>query len=336
MGEIFVIKWNLILNTIFASVIISAGFLAVNFAPVYEGVKKEVADLRQQLLESNYRFEKEVRRLKSENSNKAETIKTQQALAREQQRLIDLQGRLTAGQETTIKKLETDLGDAASVIDELKRTGGEPLPKDFINQLLQATARIRCNIAEVPGGGTRIKAGSGSLLGRYEAASGAPVIMTNAHVIARNESTGEYDCFAIFGEDAYYNVSVVRSVRENGLDFALLRLGSPVAKTTPIITYTDLGVGFCEFEDVSLNDYVTVLSYPGFAGPEKAVSEGRVAGVYNGPIYEASALVDQGSSGGVAILNKKRCMLGMPTWKGVGERLGLSYIQSWPMMLSYR
>jgi hypothetical protein len=325
-----------ILAIVFGAILISGGMAVFNFVPVYEGVKKEIVDLRQQLLESNYRFEKEVRRLKSENHNQAETIKIQQALAREQQRLIDLQSRLAIGQKTTIKKLETDLGDAASVIDELKRTGGEPLPKDFINQLLQATVRIRCNIAEIPGGGVRIKAGSGSLLGRYEAASGDAVLMTNAHVIARNESTGEYNCFAIFGEDIYYNVFVVRSVRENGLDFALLRLGAPVTKTAPVITYTDLGVGFCEFEDVSLNDYVTILSYPGFAGPDKAVSVGRVAGVYDGPVYEASALVDQGSSGGVAILNKKRCLLGMPTWKGVGERLGLSYIQSWPMMLSFQ
>ena len=247
-----------------------------------------------------------------------------------------MQSQLFSGQEISIKGLETKLGDAASVIDELKRTGGEPLPKDFINQLLQATVRIRCNIAQLPGGSVRVRAGSGSLLGRYEAAGGDAVIMTNAHVIAKNESAGEYDCFAIFGEDTYYNVSVVRSVRESGLDFALLRLGSPVSKAAPVISYTDLGVGFCEFEDVSLNDYITILSYPGFAGPDKAVSEGRIADVYDGPIYEASALVDQGSSGGVAILNKKRCMLGMPTWKGVGERLGLSYIQSWPMMLAYR
>ena len=209
------------------------------------------------------------------------------------------------------------MGDAASVIDELKRTGGEPLPKDFINQLLQATVRIRCNIAQLPGGSVRVRAGSGSLLGRYEAAGGDAVIMTNAHVIAKNESAGEYDCFAIFGEDTYYNVSVVRSVRESGLDFALLRLGSPVSKAAPVISYTDLGVGFCEFEDVSLNDYITILSYPGFAGPDKAVSEGRIADVYDGPIYEASALVDR-ELRRVAILNKKRCMLGMPTWKGWG------------------
>jgi hypothetical protein len=42
-----------------------------------------------------------------------------------------------------------------------------------------------------------------------------------------------------------------------------------------------------------------------------------------------------GSSGGVAISNKKRCVLGMPTWKGVEDKLGLGYIQSWPMMLSF-
>ena len=36
------------------------------------------------------------------------------------------------------------------------------------------------------------------------------------------------------------------------------------------------------------------------------------------------------------ILNKKQCVVGMPTWKGLGTKLGLSYIQSWPMMLNYQ
>ena len=105
------------------------------------------------------------------------------------------------------------------------------------------------------------------------------------------------------------------------------------------MSYDDLGIGFCEVADVEIGDRITVLSYPRFTGPENAVSEGYVANIFEedaGPIYEGSAIIDNGSSGGVAILNKKRCALGMPTWKGLGDKLGLSYMQSWPLMLSYK
>ncbi len=238
-------------------------------------------------------------------------------------------------QEASVVRVQHELGGVKVQLEEFKKIGGAPLPKDFINKLLQASVRVRCTLSH-SGDVERFRAGSGSLLGRYTGAGDGVVIMTNAHVVLKNEQ-GEYDCAVVFGDESYYRTTVLRRVFQDTYDFAFLKLGD--RETGPEvfpISYDDLGIGFCEFVDIELGDRVTMVTFPQFQGPASAESHGSITEVVEGPIYETTAPIDQGSSGGVAILDKKRCALGMPTWKGIGSRTGFSYIQSWPMMLSYK
>lgn len=246
----------------------------------------------------------------------------------EQERAIKLQ-------QSSLDGLKGQLGGVQLQLDDFKKLGGEPLPKDFINSLLQASARVRCLLSRTATT-ENFRAGSGSILGRYSGAQGAFVLMTNAHVITER-STGGYDCEIVIGEHSYIAATVLRRVLDHDLDFAFLKLGDQ--KSGPVVVpvaYEDLGIGFCEFRDVVIGDRVTIISFPQFQGPAHAVSEGYITEFLAGPIYTTTAVIDQGSSGGVAILNKKHCALGMPTWEGIGKNVGSSYIQSWPMMLSYK
>ena len=331
--------------TAFIAIIIStaSGFLVKNLIQKYDTQIVELNNSKQTLLEINYKLQnvysaakKQLAGLESDVSVKNKKISLQEKLTLEQQTLISAQEKIAAEQGNSIQSLEVNLGGAKTEIEKLKKLGGEPLPKDFINSLLQATTRIKCLVSQ-NGDVLQFSAGSGSILGQYSAVKNKSVIMTNAHVVKSNELTNAFDCSIVFPDNVLYKATVVKRVMQGDYDFAFLSLGEPVDKNAqiPIISYENLGIGFCEFSDVNIGDLITILSFPKFVGPENAVSTGVISDILDGPIYEASAIIDSGSSGGVAILNKKKCVLGMPTWKGLGTKLGLSYIQSWPMMLNY-
>lgn len=351
---------GVLLATTFAVVLIGSGVFAFRTYALYQKTLARATAAEQRALETLYRFEKEqsalLRRLaiieKETAVLKGEKITLQKERQKLQEtlgaqaKLVEVQGQLSTVQQqkigeqgSKIGELQTTVGTVSTELERLKKIGGEPLPKDFINSLLQATARIRC-IVGTSGNTVRSRAGSGSLLGRYLAAGDKLVIMTNAHVIVDNEVTGTPQCEVVFGDNSVYAADVVKRVFDDTYDFAFLKLGSTKSRTAVVpASYDDLNIGFCEEEDVEIGDRITILSYPRFVGPENAVSEGYVTNIFEdvaGPIYEGSAIIDNGSSGGLAILNKKRCALGMPTWKGLGDKLGLSYMQSWPLLLSYK
>ncbi|GEM_PF-2843240 len=344
----------------FAVALAGSGALSFRVFTLYKETAARAATAEQRSLETLYRFEKEetalMQRVKTLEGENGALTKAKSGLEKDraklsetlgaQTKLLDVQGQLSTVQQqklseqgSKIGQLQTTVGTVSTELERLKKIGGEPLPKDFINSLLQATARIRCIISQ-SGNTLHVRAGSGSLLGRYPAAGDHLVIMTNAHVIADNVVTGAPKCEVVFGDDTTYTAEVVKRVFDDTYDFALLKLGATKSPTpVQLVSYDDLGIGFCEAQDVEVGDRITIVSYPHFTGPENAVSDGYVTNIFDdvkGPIYEGSAIIDNGSSGGVALLNKKRCALGMPTWKGVGDKLGLSYMQSWPLMLSYR
>lgn len=276
----------------------------------------------------------ENRTFDSVNRSQAAMLKEREAAFFKERALTTKQGNQLRAQGVAIDYVQTELGGVKGQLEEFKKIGGAPLPKDFINKLLQASVRVRCVLSR-SSDVERFRAGSGSLLGQHSGVDGGMVIMTNAHVVAMNDR-GEYDCTVVFGEESYYRATVLRRVFQDNYDFALLKLGDhDVGPEVVPVAYDHLGIGFCEFSDIEIDDLVTMITFPQFVGPMNAESHGVITQVIEGPIYETSAPIDQGSSGGVAILDKKRCALGMPTWKGIGSRTGFSYIQSWPMMLQY-
>lgn len=63
----------------------------------------------------------------------------------------------------------------------------------------------------------------------------------------------------------------------------------------------------------------------------ETVTEGIVSGIVPGPIYKTNAAIDHGNSGGIAILNKNDCSLGIPTLGVSGLTAGIGYIQSYSL-----
>ena len=67
---------------------------------------------------------------------------------------------------------------------------------------------------------------------------------------------------------------------------------------------------------VSIGDHISVLGYPGIGGESLTVTDGIVSGFEfrSGERYvKTSAKIDQGNSGGIAIMDSG-CIVGIPTY----------------------
>jgi hypothetical protein len=74
-----------------------------------------------------------------------------------------------------------------------------------------------------------------------------------------------------------------------------------------------------------------VFGYPSsgnLLGISETVTQGTIAGILPGPIYKFDGAIDHGNSGGLAILDKNSCVLGIPTLGDSGLTAGIGYIQS--------
>ncbi len=75
-----------------------------------------------------------------------------------------------------------------------------------------------------------------------------------------------------------------------------------------------------------LGDEVIVLGYPGIGSKDGVTAtEGIISG-FDGNYYITSAKVEQGNSGGAAILIKDNCFLGIPTFASLGQVESLARI----------
>ncbi len=193
---------------------------------------------------------------------------------------------------------------------------------------------------------------SGSGVSYLSKSTNTHFIETNYHVYAGAIVNGQPPlCYAVFPEPpdfsyngnygdyqltlyaSHYNPSIYE-------DAAIFSLGAPVPSTValdyiPVVNdITSKGLSRCQNSDVSVGDSITVFGYPNsgnLLGISETVTEGIVSGILPGPIYKTNAAIDHGNSGGVAILNKKSCALGIPTLGESGLTAGIGYIQSYAL-----
>jgi hypothetical protein len=94
------------------------------------------------------------------------------------------------------------------------------------------------------------------------------------------------------------------------------------------------GMGAAGCPDAVVGDSVTVFGYPSsgnLLGISETVTKGTIAGILAGPIYKFDGAIDHGNSGGLAVLDKDSCVLGIPTLGDSGLTAGIGYIQSFQL-----
>lgn len=149
-------------------------------------------------------------------------------------------------------------------------------------------------------------------------------IITNRHVVLGPSLYSFNSCtvklpdsdleFSVFSREVEISVSEY--------DWAKIIINNP-DQNLKNITNTFLNI--CQ-KKPSLGDQVVVLGYPSIGSIDSVTAtEGIISG-FDGDYFITSAKVEQGNSGGAAILVKDNCLLGIPTFASLGEVESLARI----------
>lgn len=277
----------------FAVLIGVLGFLYVKF----EADKQEIVSIVQELVVAQQSelasTQAELDALRTESSEIAKLKEGE--IAAQQQQLAELSSRL-ANFQTTPKTNNTT---------------------DIVNQWSSAVYKVVCRFV---GSNGKAYTQSGSGLGFNM--SDSAVFMTNRHILTPEiggsldrctVSQNGTDLFLLDLEDTRVDVE---------LDFAFYVFSSPQNVFKKRLTSEHI----CRATSVSQGESIVILGYPITGVKNSAtVTEGIIAGVEDN-FYVTSAKIEQGNSGGAAVLTSQSCLLGLPTYAEVGRVESLARI----------
>jgi len=149
-------------------------------------------------------------------------------------------------------------------------------------------------------------------------------VITNKHVLLGPAFYDLKSCNVMFsGNSTKHYVPVDdMSVSSGDYDWGMLDINNPDENVKNI---TNIFPKICD-QKPNLGDEVVVLGYPGIGSKDGVTAtEGIISG-FDGDYFITSAKVEQGNSGGAAILQKDSCLLGIPTYASLGQVESLARI----------
>ena len=218
---------------------------------------------------------------------------------------------------------------AKAIIQRLENKvdqGASPAKSDnlaaIVSQWSQIIARVECDFVQNQEPWT--SSGSGTALGW----NNQIVVLSNRHVLAPENITPSICRTKLPSSVSTYSGDDIR-VSSMGADWAVLYLSNPDSQIKSI---TATQPAICKNKP-SIGDSVVILGYP-TVGSKTGITatEGIIAG-YDGGFFITSAKVEQGNSGGAAILLKDNCLLGIPTFAQTGKIESLARIMDISIVL---
>ena len=147
-------------------------------------------------------------------------------------------------------------------------------------------------------------------------------ILTNKHVLIDGSGYGADSCSAkLLDSNETLSSSDIRSSAKD-YDLGYIYINNP---SDYFKNLTSNFPALCS-QKPSLGDEIVVLGYPSIGSKNNlTATEGIVSG-FDGDYFVTSAKVEQGNSGGAAILLKDNCLLGIPTFVTLGKVESLARI----------
>jgi len=189
--------------------------------------------------------------------------------------------------------------------------------KSVIVYWAQKTAYIKCDM------GDYYSTGSGTVLKDQD--NGNIIVVSNNHVMMLNtEYSAPGGCVVgLPGNDFEPNETSLSFFDSTGIDLASAIIPNP--DDNMLAVTKKAGVRVCD-NGAEFGDLVVILGYPSIGAEDGlTVTGGMISGYDNGH-FITDAKVEQGNSGGVAVLVKNNCFLGIPTFVKYGELESLARI----------
>lgn len=147
---------------------------------------------------------------------------------------------------------------------------------------------------------------------------GTIAIVTNKHVLSDDNGYGPNKCVAKLPDsNSIYEVNTNNIKWNSGsADWGYLAITAPDSHIKDIVGQD---LNYCQ-KKASIGDSVVVLGYPSYGTDylDITATEGIISG-YDREYYTTSAKIEHGNSGGVSVLEKDNCYLGIPTGVRLGE-----------------
>lgn len=188
----------------------------------------------------------------------------------------------------------------------------------IISEWQERTAYLLCS--KTDSNGKFIQQSATAYIHRFQGENGGVMAVTNKHAVLDSNGYIFTNCtINIPGAPKIFTPSIEGIVlHENPLfDVAQIHLDN----TDPYIASIERKKVCYKQTSAKpyLGDQVVILGYPGIGSSNNiTATEGIISG-YDYPYFITSAKIDHGNSGGVAILVKDDCYLGIPTGSVVGE-----------------
>ena len=190
----------------------------------------------------------------------------------------------------------------------------------IISQWRPLIANVECQFRYSDTGRFYQKSSGSGIAIKFDNTPGA--ILTNKHVLVDGNGYGADSCSAkLLDSGELLNSSDTRS-SSKGYDLGYIYINNP---SDYFQNLTSNFPSLCS-QKPSLGDEIVVLGYPSIGSKNGlTATEGIVSG-FDGNYFITSAKVEQGNSGGAAILLKDNCLLGIPTFVTLGKVESLARI----------
>ncbi|AKM83731.1 MAG: hypothetical protein UR79_C0004G0034 [Candidatus Campbellbacteria bacterium GW2011_GWD1_35_49] len=281
----------------------------------YKDIALENQDLQKQLFDHQTELEnirKEINLLRFESTGKVDELN--QKLSQEKVIRESIETQMDKQSLASQKKI-------SSLENRLSLTSLSSDLSSVIKNWEKLIVLIDCDFSLANSYLSYSTSGSGTAL----AFPNSPIkIVTNKHVLVAPYLYSMNGCVVkVQGSTKEFFVSPEGAeVSANNYDWGILEITDPDENLTKI---TEVFPNICE-QKPSLGDSVIVLGYPDIGSKTTiTATEGIVSG-FDGDYFITSAKVEQGNSGGAAILSKKNCLLGIPTYASLGEVESLARI----------
>ena len=236
------------------------------------------------------------------------------------QQQAEAQQKALESAQAKIEKLKQDSESAKTKQQQLEQTiksAPKPATTNSLTSIIKGwRPRIAYVVCSWGSGSSEIEAsGSGLLMKNW--------IATNDHVMRYGGRTPTACGISLPDKDTIYYADISSSnVYGGGVDMAGITIDNQD-------NYTDtLGskpVNYCK-RKAEIGESIVILGYP-YTGSTNDITatEGIISG-YDGYYYITSAKIEHGNSGGVAVLLKDNCYLGIPSNVSAGELESLGRI----------
>lgn len=148
---------------------------------------------------------------------------------------------------------------------------------------------------------------------------GQITVITNKHVIADKNNYQPFVCRVKLPNDSNTFISQGKDAwADKIIDIGFININNPDEYLKNLTSISVSPLHLCG-QNPSLGDNVLILGYPSIGSQtDITATEGIISG-FDGNYFITSAKIEHGNSGGVAILVKDNCYLGIPTSAIVGE-----------------